>query len=231
MSFISPIPTNPDGSERQTGSMQSLGKDDFLNLLVTKLEHQDPLKPMQDEDFVAQLAQFSSLEQMNRIAEEMASSNEWDMLQTQSLNNAMAAGFIGKEVKADYDGLYYDGETDPQLTYRVGERAASVTLTIKDSDGQVVRTLNEQGVEVGTHRLNWDGRDTRGNQVDSGPYSVEATAVDANGNEIKPKLSLVGPVDSVIYRNGNAYLRVKGMEVALGDVTTVGEPGLFTGDN
>jgi flagellar basal-body rod modification protein FlgD len=231
MSFISPIPTNPDGSERQTGSMQSLGKDDFLNLLVTKLEHQDPLKPMQDEDFVAQLAQFSSLEQMNRIAEEMASSNEWDMLQTQSLNNAMAAGFIGKEVKADYDGLYYDGETDPQLTYRVGERAASVTLTIKDSDGQVVRTLNEQGVEVGTHRLNWDGRDARGNQVDSGPYSVEATAVDANGNEIKPKLSLVGPVDSVIYRNGNAYLRVKGMEVALGDVTTVGEPGLFTGDN
>lgn len=231
MSFISPIPTNADGTVRQTGGLQSLGKDDFLKLLVAKLEHQDPLEPMQDEDFVAQLAQFSSLEQMNNIAEELSASTEWDMLQTQSLNNTMAAGFIGKEVKANYDGLYYDGETDPQLTYRTDEHAETVNLTIKDAEGHVVRVLTEQGVDPGAHHLNWDGRDTRGNKVDVGNYTVEASAVDANGEETKPKLSLVGLVDSVIYREGNAYLRVKGVEISLGNITTVGEPGLFTEDD
>lgn len=231
MSFISPIPTNTDGTVRQTGGLQSLGKDDFLKLLVAKLEHQDPLEPMQDEDFVAQLAQFSSLEQMNNIAEELSASTEWDMLQTQSLNNTMAAGFIGKEVKANYDGLYYDGETNPQLTYRVDEHAETVNLTIKDAEGHVVRVLTEQGVDPGTHHLNWDGRDTRGNKVDVGNYTAEASAVDANGEETRPKLSLVGLVDSVIYREGNAYLRVKGVEISLGNITTVGEPGLFTEDD
>lgn len=231
MSFISPVATNPDGTERQTGGLQSLGKDDFLQLLVKKLEYQDPLEPMQDEDFVAQLAQFSSLEQMNNIAQEMAASNEWDMLQTQSLNNTMAAGFIGKEVKASYDGVYYDGENNPQLTYRTTEHAATVNLTIKDSDGKIVRVLTEQGVESGTHHLTWDGRDSRGNQVETGSYTITATGVDANGDEISPELFLVGAVDSVVYRDGSAYLRVDGVEIALGNVTTVGEPGLFTEDD
>ncbi len=231
MGFISPIPTNSDGSQRQTGSLQSLGKDDFLKLLITKLEYQDPLEPMQDEDFVAQLAQFSTLEQMNNIAEEIAASNEWDMLQTQSLNNTMAAGFIGKEVKADYNGLYYDGEADPQLTYRTNEHAATVNLTIKDAEGHVVRVLTEQGVVAGTHHLNWDGRDSRGNLVDVGNYTIEATALDANGDEFEPRLSLVGLVDSVVYRDGNAYLRVKGVEVSLGHISAIGEPGLFTEDD
>ena len=58
MSFISPVATDTNGNPRDTGSMQSLGRDDFLQLLVTKLQHQDPLKPMEDSDFIAQLAQF-----------------------------------------------------------------------------------------------------------------------------------------------------------------------------
>ena len=60
MSFISPIATDVNGNEKATGSMQILGKDDFLKLLVTKLQNQDPLDPMADEDFIAQLAQFTT---------------------------------------------------------------------------------------------------------------------------------------------------------------------------
>ena len=98
MSFISPIPTDSRGNEIKTGSAQELGRNDFLELLIAKLQNQDPLKPMEDEDFIAQLAQFSSLEQMNNIAEGISASNEWDFLQMQSINNTMAAGLIGKEV-------------------------------------------------------------------------------------------------------------------------------------
>ena len=113
MSFISPVATDTNGNPRDTGSMQSLGRDDFLQLLVTKLQHQDPLKPMEDSDFIAQLAQFSSLEQMNNIADGIESSNQWDYLQMQSMNNVMAAGFIGKDVKAEFNGVYLDFDNEP----------------------------------------------------------------------------------------------------------------------
>ena len=75
-----------------TGSVQSLGKDEFLQLMVTKLQNQDPLNPMEDEDYIAQLAQFSSLEQLTNISDGLDESNEWDYLQMQSINNVMARG-------------------------------------------------------------------------------------------------------------------------------------------
>src|SRR5512141_1215692 len=108
MSFISPVATDSNGQPKKVGGQQSLGKDDFLQLLVTKLQHQDPLNPQDDADYIAQLAQFSSLEQMNNIADGISASNQWDFLQMQSLNNAMASGLIGKEVRAEYNGVYVE---------------------------------------------------------------------------------------------------------------------------
>ena len=100
--IISPVATDSNGNPKATGSAQSMGQDDFLNMMITKLKYQDPMKPMDDEDFIAQLAQFSTLEQMNNIADGIASSNQWDFLQMQSINNSMATGLIGKDIIANY---------------------------------------------------------------------------------------------------------------------------------
>jgi flagellar basal-body rod modification protein FlgD len=227
MSYISPVATDANGAARQTGSLQTLGRDDFLQLLVTKLEYQDPLNPMEDEDFIAQLAQFSSLEQMKNIADGIASSNEWDYLQMQSINNTMAAGLIGKDVKASYGGVVVDGETDPTVTFTNSVYASEVTLTIKDSTGNVVRRLTMDNVQAGLNSLTWDGRDSLGNSVEEGYYVVEAAALDGAGALFTPSLSLVGTVESITYRDGAAYLKVRGVEISLGDVTAVGEPGAF----
>lgn len=232
MAFISPIRTDLSGNARQTGSMQSLGKDDFLQLLVTKMQHQDPMNPMSDEDFIAQLAQFSTLEQMNNIAEGIATSNEWDFLQMQSLNNTMATGLIGKDVKADYRGTYIDAGQPANISFTLDKVAAEVTFNIKDQYGNIVRTLTESDLDTGSNTITWDATDSLGNLVDDGYYSIEATATTESGASFKPQLSLVGRVESIIYRNGAAYLRVSGVEIPLGEVNAIGEPGVFdTADN
>jgi flagellar basal-body rod modification protein FlgD len=229
MGFISPIATDAQGNPQPTGNMQSLGKDDFLQLLITKLEHQDPLNPMEDEDFIAQLAQFSSLEQMYNIAEGIASSNEWDYLQMQSINNVMASGLIGRDVKAEYSGVYVDASNEPQITYTMSSAADEVTFVIKDEMGTIVATLTQDSVEAGVNTFTWDGTDDLGNRVDEGYYLIEATATTGAGTTIKPGLSLVGTVEAVIYRDGSAYLRVGGTEVPLGDIAAIGEAGSYTG--
>ena len=230
MGPVLPVQTGSTEAPAATGSFQSLGKDDFLQLLVTKLQNQDPLKPMDDEDFIAQLAQFSSLEQMSNIAEAIAEANQLGYVQMQSLNNAMAAGFVGKDVKATYSGIYIEGDNSPRISYTMPNYAGEVKFTIKDEAGNVVATLTQEEVSPGSHTITWDGKDDLGNRVAEGYYFVEAVATDASGDTFTPDLSLVGTVEAIIYRNGLAYLRVQGVEIPLGDITAIGEKGAFTDD-
>ncbi len=224
MGFISPIATDANGVERATGSQQSLGKDDFLKLLITKMQFQDPLNPMEDEDYIAQLAQFSTLEQMNNISEGISLSNDLDYLQSQSLSNTMAAGLIGKDVEATYNGVYLDEDNQPTVNFTMDQHASSVDFRIIGQDGTTVATVSMEDIGTGVHQFKWDGLDTAGNRTDPGYYTIQATATDGGGQEFNPSLSLYGRVDSVIYREGTAYLSVDGTEILLGDVTTISEP-------
>ena len=212
----------------QTGSLQSLGKDDFLQLMITKLQNQDPLSPMQDEDYIAQLAQFSSLEQMTNIADGIAQSNEWDYLQMQSMNNVMAAGLIGKEVEASYDKIYFDGSAKPNITLTTTRYAADLTVEIRDAEGNLVANLTESDLAPGKHSFEWDGNDQNGNRVPEGEYAVSVKASDGSGGEFTPKLGMTGVVEAVTYRDGSAYFRVDGMEIPFGDVSAIGEVGKLT---
>ncbi len=229
--IVSPVATDSNGNPKATGSAQSLGKDDFLNLMITKLKYQDPMKPMDDEDFIAQLAQFSTLEQMNNIAEGIASSNQWDFLQMQSINNSMATGLIGKDIIANYEGFLVDGEKIPVINFTAKEFAKEITFTIKDEQGNVVANLKSSDVLPGVNQIEWDSKDNFGNTVDNGYYKIEVKATGSNGNPFKPSLSLIGTVESIAYRDGGAYLRVNGTEIALGDVTSVGKQGIFSSDD
>jgi flagellar basal-body rod modification protein FlgD len=85
--------TNKKHKTGEAGEKNSLGKDSFLKLLVTELRHQDPTKPMEDRDFIAQMAQFSSLEQMSNISREMRNL-------VASSKSSEAYGMLGKEIEA-----------------------------------------------------------------------------------------------------------------------------------
>ncbi len=231
MGFISPIPTDSRGNPIKTGSQQELGRNDFLQLLVTKLRYQDTLEPASDEDFVAQLAQFATLEQMEKISAGIESSTQWDFLQMQSINNMMAANLIGREVKADYRGLYLQSDGEVTINFSVDEYAEQVRFIITNGAGETVANFTRNSLGPGSHTVDWDGRDTRGNRVPEGYYAVEIIATDGSGQEFSPSMSMVGIVEAITYRDGGAYLRVNGSDIALGDISAVGEPGSLGNDD
>ncbi|MEE8404746.1 MAG: flagellar hook capping FlgD N-terminal domain-containing protein [candidate division Zixibacteria bacterium] len=231
MGFISPIPTDSRGNPLKTGSQQELGRNDFLQLLVTKLRYQDPLDPASDEDFVAQLAQFATLEQMEKISAGIESSTQWDFLQMQSINNMMAANLIGREVKADYRGLYLQSDGEVTINFSVDEYAEQVRFIITNGAGETVANFTRDSLGPGSHTVDWDGRDTRGNRLSEGYYAIEIVATDGGGQEFSPSMSMVGIVEAITYRDGGAYLRVNGSDIALGDISAVGEPGSLGNDD
>lgn len=231
MGIISPILTNSDGTPRVTGRQQELGRDEFLKLLVTKLQFQDPLKPLEDQDFIAQLAQFSNLEQMSNLVKGIEESNQVTFLQTQSLNNVMASGLIGREIAAtfsDEPGVKIDGDNEPIIAFTTTRFAKEIEFIIRDSTGSEVARITKENVDPGNGTVIWDGKNSSGERVDDGFYTVEAVGHSLSGEEFTPDLPLVGIVSSVIFRDGAAFFKINGFEVPLGKVLSIGSPGSFT---
>lgn len=195
----------------------ALDKDAFLQLLITQLRFQDPLSPMQNEQFVAQLAQFSSLEQMESL------NSKFDDLSllTQSLNNSSAAGLIGRQVRASGESVRLGAAESVEVGYFLPSEATEVTMTIYDGQGRAVRTLHPSEGAAGAHRLTWDGRDDAGVRLPAGDYKLQVEAKAAGGEAVSALSVITGPVEGVTFKNGSALLIVNGVELPLSSVLEV----------
>ncbi len=156
----------------------ALGKQDFLMLLVAQLQNQDPLSPDDPTEFTAQLAQFSSLEQLftlNETMESMVQSNaNADRLTT--LNT------IGKDVV--YQGSSFNFTGDPvEVGYQLDGAASEVTVSLQ-LNGATVATLNGTELTEGNHFLTWDGLDNDGNIAPSGDYTIVLSAKAVEGESV-----------------------------------------------
>ncbi len=159
-------------SNLYSSSTQTLGKDDFLKLLVTQLQNQDPLNPTDSTEFVSQLAQFSSLEQLSNVNDNLKIVQLFD----QSINNAQAVNFVGKTIKAS--GSMFElgsGETH-EIQYQLGEDAATVYVSIVNASGETVRKIEMDQMTAGDQSVVWDGKDENGNAVSAGTYSFSVQA-------------------------------------------------------
>jgi len=184
------------------GSSKQLGKQDFLNLLVKQLQYQDPLNPMDDKDFVAQLAQFSSLEQLTNISTGIDS-----LIKAQGRQEMMnAVGFIGKEVKATGDTLSKSGTSTSKLYYTLPGDAASVTINVMDANGNIVRSEPKGAQTAGEHSFAWDGKDYNGKKVDDGYYSVGITTARSDGKSMMVSTSVTGIVSGVTTDTNGQYV-------------------------
>ncbi len=205
-------------------STQSImGKDDFLFLLVSQLKNQDPFEPMKDTEFVSQLAQFSSLEQLQNLNDNVSSNSQLDYLLTQTISNSLATQLIGKEIKANGNSLELADDNTPKVSFKLDSPASEVTIKIYNSDGTLVRTMTENDTESGVHTVDWDGKDDNGTTLGNGQYTYSVSAKDTSGESISVAPLEVGLVEGVSYSNGIAYLMVNGQKINFGDVIEISE--------
>lgn len=197
-----------------------LGKDDFLTLLVTQLQHQDPLNPMESTEFTAQLAQFSSLEQLNNVNENL----QYLQLYQASLNNSQAVSFIGKNVDAVCNTILVDSGASEMVHLELFEDAKAVYVSIYDSYGELVRSLEAGPLNAGEQSVNWDVADSEGNSVPDGKYTFEIMAVDINDESVDVLPLVSEKVSGVTFNDGVTYLRAGGHEISIGDVLRISEP-------
>jgi len=198
-----------------------LGKDDFLKLLVTQLQNQDPLSPMSGSDFAAQLAQFSSVEQLSNINTTLTQSVSANQLLSQSISNALAATFIGKQVRASSDTFALSSTGNVKLGYTLASAADTVTVNIKDGTGAIVRTLQVHGTDKGDNTFTWDGNDDQNQALTPVTYTFEVSAKDAKGNIINASGFSFGTVSAVRYKSNGTVFVVDGLEIPLSDILEI----------
>jgi len=158
---------------------RELGQDDFLRLLVTQLQNQDPLKPVENQEFVAQLAQFSQLEQS---AKQVKLLEQNIAAQSNALQFSMLP-LVGRDVRFNGAVVQFNKESVP-MQFTLNQDAASVGISVIDAAKKVVRTLGLGLQRAGDIAVNWDGRDQNGNSAAPGLYQFAVTALDAKGQEI-----------------------------------------------
>lgn len=197
-----------------------LGRDAFLTMLVAQLKHQDPLNPMEGADFSAQLAQFSTLEQMFKVNDNL------DDIETALGPNTdqNLMDFIGKEVTSENSSLRLENGQTAGGYYTIDEKA-NILINIYDETGIKVAQILGGQKEAGTHAIQWNGTDDFGDMMSDGAYSYEVLAVDENYGQVPVKSVLSGMVTGVTYENGSAYLLMGDRLVAPATVTRVNQGG------
>jgi flagellar basal-body rod modification protein FlgD len=201
------------------GGSKPLGQEAFLKLLVAQLKNQDPLNPQENYEFVAQLAQFSSLEQSIGINDRLDAL----ALQNQGMQNSQIVGLVGKEatVKGAIVTLSGQGAIVP-ISFTLNEAAKESTVVIRDAAGRTVRTIPVAAKAAGTVTVQWNGQSDSGNPQPAGPYKVTVTAKDADGTPVAVTQQTTGLIESVSFDRGFPVIHLdNGVSAPVGDLLSV----------
>ena len=204
-----PAGTNPNGI---------LGKDDFLQLLLTELKYQDPTEPMDSEKILSQTSQLATLEaseNTNKALEGLA----------RSLGNNIqfsTIGAIGKMADLGSDKIALDEGSDVNFDMYFPTDVSSGTIDITDKNGNVVQSIPLEASSEGVFNFTWDGNDSLGNRADEGFYSITASYTDSAGNAQATRIGAY-PIESVRFDGGETLVKLGGAYVPFENIKEVYE--------
>ncbi len=210
------------GSSTKTSAQEIAGNfTQFLTLLTTQLKNQNPLDPMDTNQFTQQLVQYAGVEQ------QLKSNDRLDSILTnaKASSSASATGFIGQTVTADGKTAdLADGSATWTLT--PARAATQATITITDAKGNVVATQSK-AMPAGAQSYVWDGRASTGMNAPAGTYSIKVDARDATGSQVSVDTQITGKVDGVDLSGSAPVLLIDSARVPIGSVRSIGT-GLST---
>jgi len=174
----------------------------FLRLFLVQLQTQDPLNPATNEEFIAQLAQFTTLEQTTKTATLIQ-----DLLdQGEQQAKVGLVELIGHEILANGNTVQLSGTGGTSLAYELAGEATSVTVAVADTAGNLVRTITVGSQAAGQQVVAWDGLDNNASQVSPGTYQFSVQAMTPDGTSVPVVTFLRDVVASTIWANGKAEL-------------------------
>lgn len=210
-------PNATSGNRERVGLADQF--DSFLLLLTTQLKSQDPLSPMDANQFTEQLVQFTGVEQAIKTNETL--SQLVSMMRADQLNRGI--DYLGAEVEAQAGTIRLGPDGAGHAFYQLAEPAAEVAIGIYDEAGELVATMAGED-RAGAHEIAWNGRDQAGRSLPEGLYRIEVQAVDSDGESVPVDTTIAGNVDGVEVVGERLMLSVQGVLVPLDSLTAVRRP-------
>ena len=192
--------------------------DTFLSLLTTQLKNQDPLSPLDSNQFTQQIVQMTGVEQQlatNELLKKLVSNTTSGV--------ATAVSLIGKEVRAEADVAALK-DHKAEWTYKLDRAASDVKLEVLDSKGRVVAASAAGDNKAGDHKFTWDGKSSGGSVLADGIYSLRITARDSSGSVVPSKIFADGLVTGVEQADGTTLLTVNGAQIPWEKLVTIRQP-------
>lgn len=173
-------------------------KTEFLELLVEQLKHQDPMDPMKQEEYAAQLAQFSSLEQLTNLNSKFDQMYQSNMSMNQSITNALSTNLIGKNVRAIGNQLTYSENGANSVSFSLMDDAQNVQVKIKNAEGNVLRVESIGAMTAGQQSWAWDGKfDGKGTASEGANYIYEVSATKSDDQAVDVRTFVDGEITGV----------------------------------
>lgn len=202
-------------SDKKAGHKRNeMGKDDFVKLMSAQLKYQDPINPLKNEEMAAQLAQFSALEQMmnvNQNLEKMAAAQK-------PQDNVLAASLIGKKIQTDSSRLSLEKGGQPEIKFSLPSDAEVVNVSVVDAKGEVVREIELGTMVKGDQSIRWDGKNAKNQPANPGEYNYRINASAEGGKPLVINTATSGVVSGVVFEGGKPLLLVGDKKIALDTV-------------
>ncbi|ACY52329.1 flagellar hook assembly protein FlgD [Vibrio diabolicus] len=208
-------------TEESTGK-QDLKQEDFLSLLTKQLSQQDPFKPVSNDQMIAQMASFATVDGIGKMNTQFESLNS-SMTSNQALQ---ASSLVGRDVLVPGAAGVKQDDAPMAAMVKLSQSIDNLFVRVEDEAGQLVRTFEVGAKPAGDTRVLWDGKDESGNPLPAGKYKVKASGL-VEGESQEFPVSTYANVNSVLLGkgDGNVLLNLAGFEspVRLAEVLEVGK--------